>query len=75
MWDIWVRLRAVIEADAARPDGRTVAYLEGALANLGWMLESDPQLSIPQAMGNRTQTEAAVLNRNPASACPARRSR
>lgn len=43
VWDIWVRLRAVIEADAARPDGRTVAYLEGALANLGWMLESDPQ--------------------------------
>jgi uncharacterized membrane-anchored protein YjiN (DUF445 family) len=43
VWDIWVRLRSVIETDAARPDGRTVAYLEGALANLGWMLESDPQ--------------------------------
>jgi uncharacterized membrane-anchored protein YjiN (DUF445 family) len=42
LWDIWARLRLALEADAANPDGRTVAYLEGALANLGWMLESDP---------------------------------
>jgi uncharacterized membrane-anchored protein YjiN (DUF445 family) len=41
-WDIWTRLRRTFEADAANPDGRTVAYLEGALANLGWMLEGDP---------------------------------
>ena len=31
-----------LEADAARPSGRTVAYLEGALANLGALLEADP---------------------------------
>jgi uncharacterized membrane-anchored protein YjiN (DUF445 family) len=42
LWDIWGRLRSALEADAAKPEGRTVAYLEGALANLGWMLESDP---------------------------------
>lgn len=42
LWDIWARLRLALEADAARPNGRTVAYLEGALANLGTMLESDP---------------------------------
>jgi uncharacterized membrane-anchored protein YjiN (DUF445 family) len=40
--DIWGRLRTAVEADAARPDGRTVAWLEGALANMGAMLESDP---------------------------------
>ncbi|MEJ0017001.1 MAG: DUF445 domain-containing protein [Acetobacteraceae bacterium] len=42
LWDVWARLRFALEADAARPDGRTVAYLEGALANLGTMLEADP---------------------------------
>lgn len=42
IWDIWSRLRAALEADAARPDGRTVAYLETALGNLGSMLEADP---------------------------------
>jgi uncharacterized membrane-anchored protein YjiN (DUF445 family) len=42
MWDVWSRLRLALEADAARPNGRTVAYLESALGNLGRMLESDP---------------------------------
>ena len=42
LWDVWARMRLALEADAARPNGRTVAYLEGALANLGAMLESDP---------------------------------
>jgi uncharacterized membrane-anchored protein YjiN (DUF445 family) len=42
LWDVWARLRIALEADAARPTGRTVAYLEGALANLGAMLEADP---------------------------------
>lgn len=40
--DLWSRLRLALEADAAKPDGHAVAYLEGALANLGWMLESEP---------------------------------
>lgn len=42
MWDIWARLRRALEADAARPNGRTVAAIETALANLGTMLETDP---------------------------------
>ena len=42
LWDVWARLRLALEADAARPNGRTVATIEGALANLGAMLEADP---------------------------------
>ena len=42
IWDIWARLRVALEADAARPNGRTIAYLEEALGSLGAMLESDP---------------------------------
>lgn len=42
LWDVWSRLRLALEADAARPNGRTVAYIENALGNLGKMLESDP---------------------------------
>jgi uncharacterized membrane-anchored protein YjiN (DUF445 family) len=42
LWDVWARLRMALEADAARPSGHTVAYIEGALANLGGLLEADP---------------------------------
>lgn len=42
VWDIWARLRVSLEADAAKPNGRTVAYLEEAIANLGTMMASDP---------------------------------
>ncbi len=42
LWDIWARLRLALEADAARPSGRTVATIQGALANLGDLLEADP---------------------------------
>ena len=42
LWDVWARLRIALETDAARPNGRTVAYIEGALANAGAMLEADP---------------------------------
>ena len=42
LWDLWARLRIALEADAAKPNGRTVATIEGALANIGAMLESDP---------------------------------
>ena len=41
-WDVWARLRAALEADAARPDGRVQAVIEGALANLGTLLSQDP---------------------------------
>jgi uncharacterized membrane-anchored protein YjiN (DUF445 family) len=52
LWDVWARLRQALEADAAQPNGRTVAYLEGMLANLGAMLETDPAA--------RARVEAAV---------------
>jgi uncharacterized membrane-anchored protein YjiN (DUF445 family) len=42
LWDVWARLRLALEADAAKPNGRTVAYIEGALGNLGAMLDADP---------------------------------
>lgn len=42
MWDIWARIRAGIETDIERPNGRVVTYLEGALGNLGAILEADP---------------------------------
>jgi uncharacterized membrane-anchored protein YjiN (DUF445 family) len=40
--DIWTRLRAAMEADAANPSGRTVQALEGMLGNLGNVLAEDP---------------------------------
>ena len=39
--DVWSRLRAALEADAANPDGRTIALMEGAIRNLGDMLATD----------------------------------
>jgi uncharacterized membrane-anchored protein YjiN (DUF445 family) len=41
--DAWTRLRAALEADAANPQGRAVALLEGAFANLGTLLAEDPK--------------------------------
>ncbi|MFC7477606.1 DUF445 domain-containing protein [Dankookia sp. GCM10030260] len=40
--DVWARLRAALEADAANPQGRAVALLEGAFANAGTLLAEDP---------------------------------
>jgi uncharacterized membrane-anchored protein YjiN (DUF445 family) len=42
LWDVWSRMRLALEADAARPNGRTITYIEGALTNLGAILEADP---------------------------------
>ncbi|MFL5256768.1 MAG: DUF445 domain-containing protein [Rhodopila sp.] len=42
LWDIWGRLRKALEDDLTRPNGRTVPYIEAALANLGTILETDP---------------------------------
>jgi uncharacterized membrane-anchored protein YjiN (DUF445 family) len=52
-WDVWSRLRFAMEADAARPNGRSVAFLESALANLGALLETDPgaRVRLQQAAG------------------------
>ena len=41
LWDVWARMRLAIEADAARPNGRTLAVIEGALSNLGGFLAED----------------------------------
>jgi uncharacterized membrane-anchored protein YjiN (DUF445 family) len=41
VWDVWSRARLALEQDATRPNGRTVALIEGALANLGNLLETD----------------------------------
>jgi uncharacterized membrane-anchored protein YjiN (DUF445 family) len=40
-WDIWSRLRVALEADAARPEGRTVSLLEAAIGNLGDLIATD----------------------------------
>ncbi len=42
LWDIWARLRVALENDAAKPNSHTIALIEGALGNLGAMLDSDP---------------------------------
>ncbi|WP_428492095.1 DUF445 domain-containing protein [Rhodopila sp.] len=42
IWDIWARLRAGLEADIAKPNGRVVPYIQDALGNLGTILEADP---------------------------------
>ena len=40
-WDVWSRVRLSLEADAAKPNGRTVAFLAEALGNLGTLLRTD----------------------------------
>jgi uncharacterized membrane-anchored protein YjiN (DUF445 family) len=42
LWDVWGRLRHALEDDLKRPNGRTVAYMKAALANMGTILEEDP---------------------------------
>ena len=41
LWDVWARMRMALEADAARPNGRTLAVVESGLANLGTFLSED----------------------------------
>jgi uncharacterized membrane-anchored protein YjiN (DUF445 family) len=43
-WDVWGRLRAALERDAADPDGRGVALVQGALGDLGRSLSDDPAM-------------------------------
>ncbi len=42
LWDVWSRMRVALEADAARPEGRTQAVIAAALGNLGALLADDP---------------------------------
>jgi uncharacterized membrane-anchored protein YjiN (DUF445 family) len=58
MWDIWARIRVGLEADISRPNGRVVSYVEGALGNLGAILEADP------AARARLQTAAEGIVRS-----------
>jgi uncharacterized membrane-anchored protein YjiN (DUF445 family) len=53
IWDVWSRLRMAMEADAMKPNGRTVAIMEGAMANFGALLEADPgaRLRMQTAVG------------------------
>lgn len=39
--DVWSRMRRAMEADAAEPNGRTIAIMEGAIRNLGDLLATD----------------------------------
>ncbi len=55
IWDIWSRMRLAMEADAARPGGHTVAFIESALLNIGNLLESD------QGVRARLQAAAEVI--------------
>jgi len=77
LWDVWARLRMALEADAARPNGRTVAFFEGAFANLGTMLANDPSARagvqratagiantlLPTARGQVAEFIAGVISR------------
>lgn len=40
-WDVWARLRAALEADTQRPEGRVATVLETALRNLGALIATD----------------------------------
>ncbi|WP_458097274.1 DUF445 domain-containing protein [Roseomonas sp. WA12] len=42
LMDAWSRLRGALEADSARPEGRTVTLIADSLANLGDLLDADP---------------------------------
>jgi uncharacterized membrane-anchored protein YjiN (DUF445 family) len=53
-WDVWARLRLALELDAARPHGRSVAVIDGALASLGDVMGNDPAA--------REKVNAAVQN-------------
>jgi uncharacterized membrane-anchored protein YjiN (DUF445 family) len=42
LWDVWSRLRLALEADAAKPSGRTIALIESSLGNFGTFLAENP---------------------------------
>ncbi len=43
LWDVWSRLRVGLERDAREPGGHTARLVEGALANFGSVLATDPE--------------------------------
>ena len=60
LWDVWARLRLALEADAGRPGGHTVAFIEGALGNLGALLETAPAVRA-RLQGAAEMIAASVL--------------
>ncbi len=56
-WDVWMRLRRAVEADAALPNGRSVSIIESSLGSLGEVLGRD---ATAQARVNRA-VETMVL--------------
>lgn len=42
--DVWMRLRRVVEQDAARPQGHTLAIMEASLQRFGEAIEQDPAI-------------------------------
>jgi uncharacterized membrane-anchored protein YjiN (DUF445 family) len=58
-WDVWARLRRALEADAIKPNGRTVAVIEGACATLGEALANDE--AARARVNNAVQTLALNL--------------
>jgi uncharacterized membrane-anchored protein YjiN (DUF445 family) len=50
--DVWSRLRLALEADAAQPNSRTLAVIDGALADAGTMLAQNQaaRLRVQQAL-------------------------
>ncbi|MDE2319013.1 MAG: DUF445 domain-containing protein [Rhodospirillales bacterium] len=57
VWDVWARMRRALEMDAANPNGRSVAVIEGALANLSDVLAND---EAAQARLNRAVRETVL---------------
>ncbi len=62
-WDVWSRMRLALEADAARPGSRTIAFLEDAVRNLGEMLLADK----PAAARLQRAAEAIVAGLLPSA--------
>jgi uncharacterized membrane-anchored protein YjiN (DUF445 family) len=57
--DLWARMRTALEADAANPEGRAVALLEGAFANLGTLLAEDP--AARERLNRATESVVAAM--------------
>ena len=68
-WDVWSRLRVTLEADSARPNGRTIALLEkrhSQFGRIGWPTTK------PRAGGCRIPPEKLVAGLLPGGANPNR---
>lgn len=60
LWDIWHRIREGLEADAASPNGRSVAIVQELLANTGSMLAVDGDLRARVQRGLETASASLL---------------